>query len=143
MPLATYQPTRKTIKFSGGDVSVRAVSLQDVAIIIDAHQATVDRIATMIRSRADLDMENQQIVVDTIMEAIRESPLLVANLIALCADETEFMEAASKIPLPAQVEILQAISDITFKDEAAVKKFLAGVTKLIRGMLPAAMDAAA
>lgn len=143
MPLATYKAPRRKIEFPGGDVEVRAISLQDVAIIIDAHQMTVDRISTMIRSRADLDFENQQIIVDTIMEAIRESPLLVANLIALCADETEFQEAASQIPLPAQIEILQAIADITFKDEAAVKKFMADVTKLIRGMLPPMMDAAA
>jgi hypothetical protein len=143
MPLASFKAQRKKIEFPGGDVEVRAISLQDVAIIIDSHQMTVDRVASMIRSRMDLDFENQQIVVDTIMEAIRESPLLVANLIALCADETEFQEAASQIPLPAQVEILQAIADITFKDEAALKKFLADVTKLIRGMIPTAMNAAA
>lgn len=143
MPLATSTVLRKKIEWPGGDVEVRAIGLQDVAIIIDAHQATVDRIATMISSRKDLDFDNNVIVVDTIMEAIRESPLLVANLIALCADESEHMEAASKIPLPAQIEILQAISDITFKDEAALKKFMADVTKLIRGMVPNAMDAAA
>lgn len=143
MPLSSFKPSKRKIEWPGGDVEVRAISLQDVAIIIDAHQATVDRIATMMMSRADLDFNSNVIVADTIMEAVRESPLLVANLIALCADEAEFMEAASKIPLPAQIEILQTISDITFKDDAALKKFAADVTKLIRAMIPSVMDAAA
>lgn len=136
MPLASFVPPKRKIEFEGGDVQVRAVSLQDVSIILDSHQFTIDRIVTMLRSRGDLDFTNAQIITDTIMEAIRESPLLVANVIALCADEPEFQREASMLPLPVQIEVLQAIGDITFKDEAAVKKFVADVTKLIQGILP-------
>lgn len=143
MPLANTVIRKRKIEFDGGDVEIRAISLQDVSILLDAHQFTIDRIATMLASRGDLDMNNTQVIVDTVMEAVRESPLLVANLIALCADESELQGIAAQLPLPVQVEILQGIADQTFKDEAAVKNFAAGVMRLIRGMLPPAIEAAA
>lgn len=140
MPLASYIAPKKKIEFDGGDIDIRAISLNDVAIILDSHQYAIDRIASMIREKG---IGDQQVIVDLIVEVIRESPLLATNIIALCADEVEFQEAAMRLPLPVQVEILQAIGDITFKDEAAVKKFGADVMRLIRGIIPTAMEAAA
>lgn len=143
MPLSEVRIPRRKIVFDGGDVEVRGITLQDISIIVDSHQYAIDRIITMLRTRADLDFSNPEIIIDTVMEVIRESPLVAANIIAMCADEYEEQEMASKLPLPVQTEILQAIGDLTFVDAAAVKKFVADVVRLIRGILPPTTEAAA
>jgi hypothetical protein len=143
MPLSEVRIPRRKIVFDGGDVEVRGITLQDVAIIVDSHQYAIDRIITMLRTRADLDFSNPEIIIDTVMEVIRESPLVASNIIAMCADEYEQQDMASKLPLPVQTEILQAIGDLTFVDAAAVKKFVADVVRLIRGILPPTTEAAA
>jgi hypothetical protein len=140
MSLSSYVPPKRKIEFDGGDLQVRAISLQDVAMILDSHQYVVDRIASIIRESGVID---ERMLIDTIMEIVRESPILAANIICICSDEMDAMEAAIKLPAPVQLQIFQAISEITFKDEAGLKKFVADVMSLIRGMLPPTMSAAA
>jgi hypothetical protein len=74
------------------------------------------------------------------MDLIRESPTLAGNIIALAADESDpaSMRAAATLPVTVQLEALLAIGELTFKDLAAVKKLVAGVKMLIRGLLPPA-----
>lgn len=133
---STNLPVKK-IEFEGGDVSVRAVSLQDVAILIDSHQFAITHIANIIATRKDMDFTQPEVLVDTIMTILGESPIMVANIIALCADDTDNIETAARLPLPVQLEILNAIGDLTFRDEAAIKKFAANVKTMIGQVLSA------
>jgi hypothetical protein len=144
MSLSTYKPKTITVEFPDGDFEVRGLSLPDVAVLVDSHEYVINNIVTKVRTRKEIieaegganDEALANLMGDLFMEIIRESPMLAANIIAICADEPDQMVNASRLPIVTQVEALTAIGDLTFKDMASVKKFVANVTKLIRGILP-------
>lgn len=147
MPLADYKPPTKKLSFSGGDFEVRAISLMDVATIIESHEYQVQKIYEKVQTKKGSEI-TAQLVGDVFMDVIREAPLLAGHLIALAADERDengmpLLSVATSLPMNVQVEALQAIGELTFTDLASVKKFGADVMKLIRGILPPEMSAAA
>lgn len=133
MALSDHITQKRKILFPGGEFEVRAITLPDVAVIVESHREAIDRIVGQMRVR---DLNDSEAITETLMEVVAESPILAANIIAICSDEPDQMGAAMNLPLPVTVEALQAIGDLTFTDLAAVKKFGANVTRLIRGMLP-------
>lgn len=143
MPLSEYQPKVEVVNFPGGSFNVRSISLPDVAVLIDVHEYAITAIVEKVSSRRDdfNSQDEEQIkdaVVDILGDLIRESPILVANLIAICADERNAMDSASKLPITVQIEALTKIAELTFTDTASVKKLAADVMRLIRGMVPTA-----
>jgi hypothetical protein len=141
MAFADYKPRRVKITFDGGSASVRAISLMDVATIIDSHQWAVEQCAARIRAGLEVNGQvTEAMLAELTMDLIRESPTLAGNIIALAADESDpaSMRAAATLPVTVQLEALLAIGELTFKDLAAVKKLVAGVKMLIRGLLPPA-----
>lgn len=143
MPLREYIPKTETVSFPGGSFNVRAISLPDVAIIVDVHEYAISLIADKIRNRKEMfesgdEAMVHEAVVELASELVREAPVLVANLIAICADERDSMEQASKLPITVQIEAMMKIVGLTFTDLAAIKKLAADVMKLVRGMIPTA-----
>jgi hypothetical protein len=105
-------------------------------MLIDNHRYAIDQIASQIRTSREMMFPDEDIIRDVIIEVIRESPVLVANVISLCCDERDQQEAALQLPATVQAEALLAIADLTFKDTAAIKKLAADVMRLIQGILP-------
>jgi len=136
MPLADFVPVKRTVAFPGGEFEVRALNLLDISMLIDNHRYTVDQIAAQVRSSREMAFPDDDIIREVVIEVIRESPLLVANVICLCCDERDEQETVLKLPATIQLEALLAIADLTFKDTAAIKKLSADVMKLIHGILP-------
>lgn len=142
MALSDFAHKRKTILFDGGEFEVRAISLPDVAGLVTRNQDSIDRVAALIEAQkivygsGDVSVSETRVGAELILSLIRESPFLVADLISCCAEEPNGWEAAYNLPLPVQVEALQAIADLTFADAMALKKFIADVSVLFRGMLP-------
>jgi hypothetical protein len=138
MPLANYTPAKRRVPYGDGEddyLELRALTLQDVAILIDSHRFAMDQIATTVRTAYDsATLTEADVISEIIMDVVRESPLLAANVLALCADEPDHQARALNLPLPIVAEALQVIAGLTFTDEAAVKKFLANVRRLIIGM---------
>jgi len=134
--------TRRKITFEGGEFELRGVSLPDISNAIMEHREAVDRVADILRSRADVTDFNSMI--DILIDVIRESPYLAAFLICSCADEPDAYSAAFHLPLAVQVEALRAIGDMTFQDAEALKKLIADVKGLLAGIRPPRpVDAAA
>ena len=134
--------TRRKITFEGGEFELRGVSLPDISAAIMEHREAVDRVADILRSRAEMDDFGSMI--DILIDVIRESPYLAAFLICSCADEPDAYSAAFHLPLAVQVEALRAIGDMTFQDAEALKKLIADVRGLLAGMRPPRpVDAAA
>lgn len=144
MPLSEYKPVVETVDFPGGSFTVRAISLPDVALLIDIHEHVISSLVEKVQNRKEIweNADNEEairdIVVDLATELIRESPILVANLIAICADEQGAMNAASRLPITIQVDALNKIAKLTFTDMASVKKLAADVMSMVRGILPTA-----
>jgi len=150
MPISDFVPAVEVVPFPGGTFTVRAISLPDVAILIDAHEYTITSLVEKVQNRRDVisqygeDEEAfQKVIADLLTELIRESPIVVANLIAICADEPDQMDRASKLPITVQLEALTQIAKLTFTDLASVKKLVADVIAMVRGMLPALNQTAA
>lgn len=140
MPLADYKPPTKKLSFPGGDFNVRAISLTDISVIIEAHEYQIDRIYQKVQTKTGQQI-TAELVGDVFMDTIREAPVLVSHIIAIAADERDangdlLLNVAGSLPMTVQVEALQAIGELTFTDLASVKKFGADVMKLIRGILP-------
>jgi len=134
--------TRRKISFEGGEFELRGVSLPDISAAIMEHREAVDRVADILRSRADAT--DFGAMIDILIDVIRESPYLAAFLICSCADEPDAYSAAFHLPLAVQVEALRAIGDMTFQDAEALKKLIADVKGLLAGIRPPRpVDAAA
>lgn len=136
MPLADFRPAKRAVEFPGGEFEVRALNLLDISMLIDNHRYAVDQIAAQVRTSREMMFPDDDIIREAIIEVIRESPLLVANIISLCADERDEQETVLRLPATVQLEALLAIADLTFKDAAAIKKLAADVMRLIQGILP-------
>jgi hypothetical protein len=151
MPLSDFKASTETVKYGNGEndfFEVRAISLPDVAMLIDVHEDVISLIVTMVRENKDAfqnsrDNEITDAVSRLLGDLIRESPLLVANLIAICADEPTMMTNASRLPVAVQIDAISKIGKLTFTDLASVKKLIADVMSIIHGILPSEMSAAA
>jgi hypothetical protein len=64
-------------------------------------------------------------------------------LISACADEPEAFSVALTLPVVVQVEALRTIGELTFEDGIAIKKLWADVKRLLSGILPPRVAAAA
>jgi len=134
--------TRRKISFEGGEFELRGVSLPDISNAIMEHREAVDRVADILRSRAE--MNDVSSIIDIMIDVIRESPYLAAFLICSCADEPDAYSAAFHLPLAVQVEALRTIGDLTFQDAEALKKLIADAKGLLAGIRPPSLvDAAA
>ena len=141
--LKDYIAAKRTIVFDGGEFEVRGVSLPDVAAMITGHREAVDRIATVIRVRDQLNLDDLTAVIEIMIDVIKESPYLAADIICSCADEPDAYASAFRLPLTVQIEALRTIGELTFADAVALKKLLADARVLMAGMLPAPTQAAA
>ena len=141
--LKDYIAAKRTIAFEGGSFEVRGVSLPDVSAIITGHREAVDRIATIIRMRDQLNLDDLTAVIEIMVDIIKESPYLAADLICSCADEPDAYASAFRLPLTVQIEALRTIGELTFADAVALKKLVADARVLMAGMLPAPTEAAA
>ncbi len=143
MPFSDFKPTKRTVTFPGGSAELRALSLPDLALLISSHEDSINDIVQNIRARKDViesgdfgDEAAIGLMTDLFIEVIRESPILAANIIAICADEPEGVKSVLNLPVNIQVEALVAVGEMTFTDLASVKKFIANVKMLIAGLLP-------
>jgi hypothetical protein len=135
--LKDFIAVRRAVVFDGGEFELRGVSLPDVAGLIVAHREAVDRIAMIVRTREQYDLDDTATMIEVVVDVIKESPFLAADLICSCADEPDAFASAFRLPLTVQIEALRVIAELTFADAAALKKLLADARTLLAGMLPA------
>lgn len=72
-------------------------------------------------------------VKSTIMKVSRDVPEVAGAIIALASDDytPETVKIATQLPLPIQVEALEAVFHETFYSEADVKKLIESLTRMI------------
>lgn len=135
MPLSDYQPPKETVKFPGGEFQVRGIALKDVAILFETNRHAVDEIYVTLAAREGQEI-NEATVVEVVRNIVEVTPSLVAAVIALAADEYTKTEIVGQLPVPVQIEALEAIGRLTFVDLAGAKKFVAGIVSILRNMIP-------
>jgi len=129
MSLTAYQPRRFALVVDGQSLaSLRGLTPTDIHALVNYHLADLQRLFDMVVSGVKLD-ETQT---DTLlMGLLSEMPGLVANIIALAADEPTGAATVEQYPAAVQLEALQQIANMTFTEAMPIKKAVEVVVALL------------
>lgn len=123
-----------SVKLQGSDEAlvVRGLSVNDFKTLINMHRDVAallfDKIVSM---KDDNGVEALTTVDDMVMMIIDEFPLVLADFIALAADQLDNADAFLSLPVGAQFDAISKICRLTFGEEDAAKKLLATVVKIM------------
>lgn len=111
---------------------VRGLSVNDFKTLINMHRDVAAMVFDKIVNSTSASPEQAMASVDDIVMMIMdEFPLVLADFIALAADQLDEAEDFINLPVIAQFEAVSKICRLTFGEEDAAKKLLATVTKLL------------
>lgn len=136
MTLATFHIAREEVKFQGGSLNFRGLSLNDISFLIQDYLAELDNLFRMYakedqRETAMAESAKFALVI------IKECPQMAAQMIVLSGDEDQaLLPVALKLPLPVQVEAVRKIIELTFAEAGGAKKFVDSVTGMVMAMRP-------
>lgn len=133
MGLKNYEPARHEMSISGGSLSLRGLSLEDVSSLVNHHLRDLEAIFNLFTNggieRLD-DIQFERLA----MSIVQEAPGLAANLIAIASDEPEEAKQAAKLTFPVQIAALTTIGDMTFREVGGWGKGLEGIAALLGRM---------
>lgn len=135
MALADFHVVREDVPMSKGKLSVRGLALDDIAILIRENLSDLDDLLHIYGSNAD-DRVAISETAKFAINLVRETPALVAKLIALACDEPDSEHLARKLPIPVQVEAIKKVVDLTFREAGGVKNFMESLTNLLGAVRP-------
>lgn len=121
MSLKDYQVPTRTVPLGleGQSVKLTGLSLEGIAILIREHQPDLEGIYAMFVEAEKLS-DGDWLKMAAAIAA--QAPGLVANIIAVSADEPDSAPVVMKMPIPLQVELLIAAGEMTFTEPGSVKK---------------------
>lgn len=126
MALADYTPARVKIEQGGKPlVTVRGLSLDDLSILVRAHKPTLDRLYGAAEQGRMSAFGGEAFF----LELIQAAPDVAYEVIALAADEPEYLVHGRKLPLGFQIKALQTIVQLTLEDVGGPL----GLAALMRG----------
>ncbi len=121
MPLAGYQPPKRTIKIDEQlSFEVRGLGFNDVAVLIREHFPDLEALVALFGNVEDLEFDR---LMPLLQSLISNAPGFVANVIALAAGEGDASDA-EKLPASVQLQALFDIGGLTFTEVGSVKKAL-------------------
>jgi len=130
MPLHDdYAAPTTTIKSQGKPViDVRGLSFVDLSLLINSHRADIEKVWAMyneFQRKDGGDLVGDALVMRYGFELFNEAPGILANIIALGADEKDRITQISRLPATIQIDALVAIFRLTIEDFGGVKKMMA------------------
>jgi hypothetical protein len=128
MGLKTVQVPETTVKFTGGEVVVRGLSLTDIIALARQYGPTMA--AGFEQAQAAAAAGNGFDLGAIGKDLLATAPELVAAVIAYGAGEPDEMEMAKKLPAPVQLECLEAIGAHTVATEGGLKKVVETVIRV-------------
>lgn len=129
MALRDYTQPTKTVEFPGGSFVVKGLSFNTLAALFtDAKDEMMEAMGLYDGMASSGEVTNEALG----LALIQQFPKVVAKLIAYGAGEPDAEEQAGKLPVPVQMDALMALSDLTFAEPDALKKFVGQVTSLIQ-----------
>jgi len=129
---------REEVKLSDGQsFSVRAVSTNDLMVLVAEHGSTLGLIFGKLTDGSQrpgsLSSDSVRML---IFELAREFPTIAAEIIALAADDydAEGIAMARDLPITTQADAIEAIFHLTFYAEGDVKKFMESLSRMMVGV---------
>lgn len=130
MSLKNLNFASETIKTSGGEFTVRGLSLADITVLVRKHAQAMSEFFDKMKDGESLDLDNTAMLGGALAEA---APELAAEVIALASGEPDAIEEARRLTFPTQVDALEKIANLTFDSEGGVKKVVEAVIRAMTG----------
>lgn len=138
MSIHDYKPATAKVVFKGGDFEVRGLALDDVAVLMRSHLSDLNALMDIYSSTAANDGIKTNAMAKYALKLVKEAPGLVANLIALAADEPNEVDAFRRLSMPIQLRAIEAIGTLTFEESGGPKNFIESLINLFRVIKPSA-----
>lgn len=119
-------PTEEVQLPGGSTFAVRGLSLQDITLLISKHGPVMEE---FFRRYSANEKANP---LEVGMGLIAQAPGLVAQIIAIAADEPNKADTVLKFPLVVQQDALEKLSKLTFDANGGPKKFVEAVIRLVK-----------
>ncbi len=133
MSLKNYRTPKQSIALPDGtEFPVRGLTFHDLGTLLEDHRDEFLAAGQVIAKR---DAESMGSLASVLAQTV---PDLAAAVIALASDEPDAVDVVRSLPLPVQLDALIAVGKLTFTDEGAVPKFLAGLGGMLRAGASAA-----
>lgn len=121
------------ISFPGGKtLPLRGLALDDILKLARLHGPALAELYN--RIMADPDGFSLSDTKSVVMDLMDSAPAVVADIIALAADEPSAAPMARKMVFSKQLECMTAIGRLTFQTEEDVKKALEAIIQMAKGM---------
>lgn len=122
---------RTKIEVGGGSFEVRGIALGDILLALKDFGPQMALLYA--RITADPEHFREADIQTIIFGLVQEFPELVAAIIALASDDFDpkTIAQARRLPLPKQVEAVEAIFGLTFTSEAEVGKLLESLARML------------
>lgn len=133
MSLSDYTVPTAVVELKGGQVTVRGLSLDDLAILLRNHMADLDKLIEIFSQPVRREIAVGAMVQHAV-PLIREAPGFAANLIALACDEPDEVDKARSLPLAAKTKLLTKIAELTFEEAGGAGKFFENLFPVINGL---------
>lgn len=122
------------IDFRGGTFTVRGIGLDSIAYLMntgnrDELESAVASLEAIFEAKGDAGALQAGL-----MSLVTQLPALCAKVVALAAGEPDEWEKVLKLPLPVQLEAVNAIGRLTFDGEDSIRSFMAGLLILMSGL---------
>lgn len=113
---------------------LRGLSVNDLKTLINIHRDVAAVLFAKVLGSTDQGVAGALDNIDNIaLMVIDEFPHVLADFIAIGADDLDNAEDYLNVPVMVQFEAIGAICRLTFGEDEALKKLLATVTKLMAG----------
>lgn len=116
---------------------LRGLSVNDLKTLINLHRDVAATLFAKVIGVGGDDPEAQKLFADLdqiALMVVDELPLVLADFVAIAADDLDNAADYLDIPAMAQFEAIGAVCKLTFGEDEALKKLLATVTKLMAGI---------
>lgn len=124
-----FKPKTVKVAFEGGDITVRGLSIADLAVIFETHRPGMELAFNKFISGEAKESDAGE----ALLSVIPAAPVMVAHAITLAAgmgDEDDAIARIMDLPTYAQLEILMAIGNLTFAIQGGMGN-VAGIAKAL------------
>lgn len=133
MGLKDYVVPTTTITLAPSDntVTVRGLNFADITKLVNNHGPVLILLYGRVWAEVKAGSLDAAKVGQLIQTTLFETPLLIAETIAIASDEPDAVKQAAKLPPGVQVELVSAIIGHTFISEVEVKKLVEIATTML------------